>query len=317
MFKYTLRKFFALIPKLLLISLLLFIGQDALPGDALTRNMSPMDYNALTEWQREQAREEMGLNDPAPQRYIKWIGRLLQGDLGYSSTSKNSIAEMLADRLPETMLLAITSLLIAYVLGILGGVLCALHRNSILDQTIVGITIGLSSIPGFFLGLCLLVVFSLNLGWFPTGGRFDPFTGARLPYLVLPLLSLTLSHFSGVVRYTRTYMLDVMNKDYVKTARLKGIKEYKVIAKHVLRIAIIPLMTGFILDLPGMLSGSMVIEQIFNYPGMGELSVRASGALDIPVIMILTMVSAVSVIICSAMVDLVIAMLDPRVRLEN
>lgn len=315
MLKYTLRKLIALIPKILVISLVLFLALEALPGDALSRTMDPMQYNKLTDYQKELAREDLGLNDPAYVRYFRWLGDMLTGDFGYSTSSGSSIREMLATRLPQTVELALWAMVISTFLGVLMGFLCAVYKNSFLDHLLVSFGVLGSSIPEFFIGITLLVVFALNLGWFPTGGRVGELP--RIMYMVLPVSTLTFIRTAGHVRFVRSSMLDVMEKDYIKTARSKGINEFIVNVKHVLRNAMIPVMTSLVLAVPTLVSGAMIIEQVYNYAGVGKMVLEAQTASDIPVVMTTTMITAVIALLCSTLVDLFTALLDPRVRLGD
>lgn len=317
MLKYILRKFLALIPKILVISLILFVSLEAMPGDALSRTLAPEVYSQLTEYQKEIMREEMGLNDPVLVRYVRWLGNIVQLDFGYSTVTGVNITENLANRLPATVELALWSTLISTFLGFLFGFLCALYKNTILDHILVAFGVFGSSIPEFFIGICILVTFAVDLAWFPTGGRLDPLGRSRVWCMVLPIATLTLLKTAGHVRFVRSCMLDVMEKDYIKTARSKGLSEFVVNVKHVLRNALIPLMTSLVLGLPTLVAGAMIIEQVYNYAGVGSMALAALSASDIPVVMCTTMITAVVTLLCSSLVDIVIAWLDPRIRLGD
>ncbi len=319
MIKYTLRKFLGLIPKLLVISLVLFFALELLPGDALTRTMPPDQYHQLTEVQKNDLREALGLNDPAFVRYFRWLGDLVRGDFGYSSSTGQNIGSMLAGRLPYTIELAFYGLLLATVLGLLLGFLSAVMKNTIVDYFCTTISVLGISLPEFFFGIIWLVLFALTLKWFPAGGRMpvgDDSFFARIPYMVLPVITMAVSLTAALVRYTKSSMLDVLGKDYIKTARSKGMNEVTVNFKHAFRNSLIPTMTLIVMRIPMLVGGSVVIETVFNYAGVGNMAMEALTAGDIPVVMITTMTTAVLVLISSTMVDIVTAMLDPRVRLE-
>ena len=235
MIRYFFRRFLAILPKLLIISIIIFLGLQLLPGDPITRSISPEVLKDLSEAQLEELRDQMGLNDPLPIQYFHWIGDILQGNFGYSQVSGSSIASMLAARLPATLELAGIGLLLAMVFGIALGFLSAVKQNSIVDyvNTVFGI-IGIS-VPEFFFGLIFIVVFALHLKWFPTGGRIsygeDGFFD-RIRYLVMPSVCLGIAYIATLMRITRDSMLDVLHKEYIKTARSKGLTETEVNWKH-------------------------------------------------------------------------------------
>ena len=319
MVKYTIKKLLTLIPKMLAISLILFMALEALPGDALSRSVDPQLYAEMTEAQREERREVLGLNDPTAVRYFRWLTGILKGDFGYSTSTGQSIGKMLAGRLPYTMELAFYGLALATILGIILGFLAAIKKNTIIDYLCTTISVCGVSLPEFFFGIVWLTVFVLTLHWFPSGGRMpvgdDSFV-ARIPYMVLPISVMAISMTSNLVRYTRSSMLDVLSKDYIKTARSKGMSEVKVNFKHAFRNALIPIMTMIIGRLPVLVGGSIVIETVFNYAGIGSMAMEALTAGDIPVVMVTTMATAVLVLLASTLIDLVTGLLDPRVRFE-
>ena len=319
MLKYTLRKLLALIPKVLVITIVVFFALELLPGDALTRTMSPREYNELTETQREALREARGLNDPAPARYINWLSGLLHGDLGYSSSTGENIGKMLAGRLPYTIELVFYGIALAAFLGMLLGFLAAVTKNSIIDYICSTISVLGVSLPDFFFGLIWIILFVLTLHWFPVGGRMpvgnDSFT-ARIPYMVLPILTMATVEGASLVRHTRSAMLDVLGKEYIKTARSKGLSEAKVNFKHAFRNCMTPVMTRLVMMLPLMVGGSVTVETVFNYAGVGTMIVAALNAGDMPVVMMTTLITAVVNLLSSTLVDIVTALLDPRVRFE-
>ena len=319
MLKYTLRKLLALIPKVLVITIVVFFALELLPGDALTRTMSPREYNELTETQREALREARGLNDPAPARYINWLSGLLHGDLGYSSSTGENFGKMLAGRLPYTIELVFYGIALAAFLGMLLGFLAAVTKNSIIDYICSTISVLGVSLPDFFFGLIWIILFVLTLHWFPVGGRMpvgnDSFT-ARIPYMVLPILTMATVEGASLVRHTRSAMLDVLGKEYIKTARSKGLSEAKVNFKHAFRNCMTPIMTRLVMMLPLMVGGSVTVETVFNYAGVGTMIVAALNAGDMPVVMMTTLITAVVNLLASTLVDIVTALLDPRVRFE-
>ena len=317
--KYTLRKLLELLPKLLVISLVLFLALELLPGDPLTRAMNPEAYKQLTDFQKEQYRESMGLNDPWPVRYVNWIWNILHGDFGYSTSTGFNIGTMLATRMPFTIELAFWGLMVANVFGIVFGYFAAIKKRSIIDYSCsIFSTIGIS-VPEFFFGIMFILFFALKLDWFPTGGRMpvgEHTFWDRIPYLILPALTMGINLTGALSSFTRTSMLDVLNKDYIKTAQSKGLSETTVNIKHGFRNALIPIVTTICLRIPMLVGGSAIIETVFNYPAIGTMAIDALNAKDIPVVMVTTMACAVMVLVASTLVDILTALLDPRVRLE-
>lgn len=316
MLKYTLRKLGALIPKMLVISLILFLGLEALPGDPITRSIPVEVLEEMTEAQIEILRENAGLNDPVMIRYFRWIGDLLTGDFGYSQVTGQNISEVLATRMPYTMELCIYGLTFATIFGIVLGFISAVMKRTPIDYAINTFSVLGVSVPEFFVAICLVMVFALKLGWLPTGGRMDPDGGSRIPYMILPIASMAIQYSSTLVRYVRNTMLEVMDKEYIKTARSKGMREVIVYLKHAFRNAMIPVMITIVMRLPMLIGGFVVIEQVFNYAGVGVVQLEAINQGDLPVAMIILMLSGMLTMVASTLADLFTALLDPRVRLE-
>ena len=319
MLKFIGKKILILIPKLLLISLIVFLGLQLLPGDAVTRTVSPEAYQNMTEEQFEALRDSLGLNDPILIQYFRWLGRFLTGDFGYSQASGSNIAQMLAGRLPYTIELAGWAVVIADLIGILFGFVAAVRKNKPIDHILTsGSVLGIS-VPEFFFGLVFILIFSLKLNWLPTGGRMAAGeTGffSRVRYMILPAFTLSIALLATLTRYTRGCMLDVLNKDYIKTARSKGLGDFVVNVKHGLRNALPPVLVLLCFRLPILVSGTVIVETVFNYPAMGSMILDAISAADMTVVMVTTMVVACVTLIASNLVDILTAALDPRVRLD-
>ena len=318
--KYFFKRLISLIPKLLVISVIIFAGLQLLPGDPLTRTISPEVYANMSLVQLEELRESLGLNDPVPVQYLRWMGNMLQGNFGYSQVNGSSIAQMLAQRLPATLELAGLGLMVATILGLTLGFLAAVKQNSIFDYTssFVGM-IGVS-VPEFFLGMIAILIFAIQLKWLPPGGRMAPGKEAfldRMEYLVLPVLSVGISYTATLMRFTRSSMLDVLNKDYIKTARSKGLSEFSVNLKHGFRNALIPIMVIIVFRIPLLVSGTVVVESIFNYPGMGDMLLSAIAGGDMPVVMMSTFIISAVILLVSFLSDMVTALLDPRVHFDG
>ena len=317
MLRYFAKRLLLLIPKLLIISLIVFFALQALPGDAVSRSVPPKVYQSMSETQLEALRESLGLNDPLMTQYFRWLGNILHGDFGYSQSTGSNIGTMLAGRLPSTIELVFFALIIASVFGILFGFLAALGQNTPLDYINTTFSIVGISVPEFFFGLVFILLFSVKLGWLPSGGRMaagHPGFFERIPYMIMPAFCLAISLMATLSRYPRSTMLDVLGKAYVKTARSKGLTESAVNIKHVFRNALTPIMVIMVMRLPMLVGGSVVIEAVFNYPGMGSMILEAVSASDMPVVMITTMVVAAVTLAASCVVDIFTALLDPRIR---
>ena len=307
-----------MVAMLLLISFLIFVGLNLTGVDPISYMMSPGSYNAETV---ERIRELRGLNDPLLIRYFRWIGDMARGDFGYSLSNGASIADMLARKLPATLELAICSLVLSSVIGILIGIISAVWQNGFLDYLTRALAVIGNSLPAYFIGLFLLQMFAIKLGWFPPSGR----TNAAMPnanifqrweYLALPVIAQTIGMCGNVMRYTRNTMLDVANREFVKTARSKGLPEWKIQIKHVFRNSMRPVMVTIMLRLTMLVGGSVAIETVFNWPGIGMELTAAITSNDYPVVMVITLMIAAVLLIASFLIDIFTAVLDPRVHLD-
>lgn len=319
MFTYSIRKLLVLIPMLLVISFLIYGGLELMPGDAVSfiagpeamANMSPEKLDAL--------REALGLNKPFLIRYLNWLGGVLRGNFGYSLTSGTPIAQIVKAKLTATLELSFAALCISSFLGCLLGIFSALRKGSFADTilTVAGM-LGLS-IPEFFFGLCSLLFFAINNSIFPIGGRLTAGNGTvtdRLYHLILPALVMGLAMSAGVMRYARSSMFDSINKDYIKTARSKGLPEWRVNLIHGFRTALTPIIVLIGFRLPTLIGGSVVIEQVFQWPGVGSEFIAAVRGQNYPLVMMIALLSVTAVLLASFLVDLLTAILDPRVRLN-
>jgi peptide/nickel transport system permease protein len=282
--------------------------------------ISPEVISQLNPAQLEDLRTKLGLNDSIFIQYIRWMGNLLQGNLGYSLMTGGSIANIITQRLPRTFELAVMGLVIASFFGILFGFISAIKQNSFIDyfNTILGM-IGVS-VPEFFFGLIAILLFAIKLQWLPTGGTMEFGKESffeRIPYLIMPSVCLGIAYIATLMRYTRSSMLDVLSKDYIKTARSKGLSEIDVNIKHGFRNALIPIMVIMVLRIPMLVGGTVVIETVFNYPGMGSMLLSAISGTDMPVVMITAMIIASVILLASFLVDILTAVLDPRIRFSS
>lgn len=317
--QYILKKLLMMIPMVLFITFLIYSGLELTPGDAVSHMIPPDQMANMDPAQLEALRESLGMNDPFLVRYVRWLGQLLQGNFGYSMTSGVPIKDLLKDLFPATLELSFAALVISTVLGSVLGVLSALKKGSIGDNalTIFGM-IGVS-IPQFFFGMLMILLFALNWKVLPIGGRMAPGeTGilAHLRYLILPACVLGISLTAGVMRYARSSMLDTMNKDYIKTARAKGLPEWRVNLVHGFRVAMTPVVVLVGFRLPTLIGGSVVIETIFQWPGIGNAFKTAVTGQNYPLVMMIALFSVLAVLCASFLVDVLTAIIDPRVELE-
>ncbi len=317
--QYVLKKLLLMIPMVLVITFLIYWGLDLTPGDPISYMFSPDQLANIDPQKLAEMRELYGLNDPFFLRYVKWLWQLLQGNFGYSITNGVAIKDLLAQLFPATLELSLAALFISTILGSVLGILSALKKGSLGDNllTVAGM-IGVS-IPQFFFGMVCIVVFALNLGWLPIGGRTAPgMTGAfaHLKFLILPASVLGISLTAGVMRYARSSMLDTMNKDYIKTARAKGLPEWRVNLVHGFRVSLTPVVVLIGFRLPTLIGGSVVIETIFQWPGIGNAFKTAVTGQNYPLVMMIALFSVLAVLMASFLVDILTAILDPRVKLE-
>ena len=321
---YALRRVFQTIPILFVISVLLFLMVRAAPGGPLTaarRNPN------ISKEQIEVIEEKLGLNDPLPVQYGRWLGSMLRGDMGDSIKFRRPVSEMIGERIPNTLTLVGAAFFVTLLLAIPIGILSARKPYSPFDYTMTTITFIGQAIPVYWLGLGLIVVFYVALKnpftgdpLFPVGGmnsrgqEGNPFD--TLWHLVLPVTALSLGWIAWYSRFLRSSMLDVLHEDYIRTAKAKGLAERWVHYKHALQNAILPLVTLIALDLPSLFAGALFVETIFSWPGMGRLFWDAAKGRDYPVLLGVVMITAVLIIFCNILADLVYGWIDPRVKYD-
>ena len=309
---YIIKRVFSLIPVLVLVGVTAFFLVHIIPGDPAVVMLG----TDATPQQIQELQEQMGLNRPLYVQFVIWAGNVLRGDLGESYFLGRSVTTALMERLPATISLAIVSLFIAVLVGIPSGILAAIKQNRFLDQTIMVVAMIGVSVPSFWLGLTLILLFSVILRWFPSGGYIplseDFFGGLR--YIILPALALGFMQTALIARMARSSMLEVLCQDYIRTARSKGLKEHLVIIRHALKNTMIPVLTVIGLVFGILLSGTIIVETVFTYPGVGRLVVKAVRNRDYPLIQgALLMVSGIYVLV-NLLVDLLYPILDPRIK---
>jgi peptide/nickel transport system permease protein len=266
--------------------------------------------NRIKPEQREVIKKQLGLNDPLPVQYSRYVIKAVQGDLGRSYRTNSPVSESILNVMPNTIYLAAAGLLAELLIGIPAGIIAAIWRGSILDRIIQGITLAGLSLPTFWVGLVFLYVFAFLLKWFPLGGNTQPTS------IILPALTIGLGGAVFYARLLRNQMLEEINSDYTRTARSKGLSGRKVITRHVLRNALLPIVTWAGLDLGAFLGGVVLVEAVYSWNGIGKLAIAAIGNLDIPLIMGTVLVAATFIVICNLFIDLLYPVLDPRIRLR-
>ena len=311
---YLIRRILIIFPLLVGVSIVLFTLISLMPGDALDLMVSP----DLGREQLELRRERLGLDQPIYIRYIRWMGELVQGNLGFSTTTRRPVAEMIGARLGPTLLLMGTALVVSLVIGVLLGTVSALKQRSLTDHVAtLGAFAGVC-IPNFFLALVCIYLFSVILGWLPSSGMRTPGMPFslldRVSRLIMPLFVLSLQSIAIFTRYMRSSMLEVIHADYVRTARAKGLAERSVVYKHALRNALMPIVTVLGLRVRWLFGGSVIIERVFSWPGIGRLMVDSVFTRDTGVIMGIVMISALLVMVGNLLADVAYAIVDPRIR---
>ena len=319
MLTYATRRILYLIPMLLFITFLVYAGLELMPGDAIDFMASPDTIAMMSVDDLANLRESLGLNDPFMMRYFKWLAQIFQGNFGYSLSTGVAIKDIFLDRLPATLELAAIALVFSSVFGSILGVISALKRGSFTDNALsIAGMIGVS-IPQFLFGLVAILIFALKLKLLPHGGRslpgYENFLD-RLPHLILPSLVMAMTMTAGVMRYARTSMLDSMNKEFIKTARSKGLPEWRVNLVHGLRVAMTPVIVLIGFRLPTLIGGAVVIEQVFQWPGIGSEFIGAVRSQNVPLVMMISLFSVTAVLFSSVIVDISTALLDPRVKLD-
>lgn len=311
---FVLRRALFLIPMLLGLSVVMFGLIHAAPGDSVVALLGPQA--AANPEFVAQARENLGLNDPLPVQYGRWLGRLLQGDLGVASTFNNKpVLGLIGERFWGTVQLQSLALGLGLALAIPIGIVSATRQYSTVDNVVtVGSFLGLA-LPNFWLALLLQIWLSVQLGWLPTisTGQATAPPGERWKFFVMPVIVLALPNIAYFARFMRSAMLETIGQDYVTVARAKGLGRRPVLYRHALRNALIPMVTVVGLQLPRVLSGAVIIEQIFAWPGLGLLAYDAIGRRDYPVILGVTMLTGAAVMVVNLLVDVVYTLVDPRV----
>jgi peptide/nickel transport system permease protein len=319
MLAYLLRRILAAIPILFGLLTVTFFIIHLAPGDPAALYLQ----GDVDPRYAEHLRASLGLSDPLPVQYVKWVQGVLRGELGFSFSRHTPVTEILAGTIPNTLLLTAVALLLNFAVGIGLGIVTALKRGSAFDHAVNLTSLFVYSMPEFWLGLMLILGVSLGLGWLPASGMHAPladmlpwfdYTVDTMEHMVLPVIVLGVASAAATGRYMRGSLLEVVHRDYIRTARAKGLSETLVIGKHALRNALIPIVTLLGLSLPFLLGGAVIVETVFSWPGMGKLTIDAIFARDYPLIIGTTLVSGTMVITGNLLADVLYAIVDPRIR---
>lgn len=324
MFKYLIKRLVSLIPVVIIISILLFSLVKVMPGDPVLSLVNPAIKDPVQQQQQyDRIKEKLGLDKSLPEQYVRWISRTVQGDLGYSSKFKTSVTEVVKTPMKNTILLNVLALIISFVISVFVGIRSAVKRGSIFDKfwqvtSLVGM-----AMPTLLISILLIYVFSIKLGLFPIGGMPAMYDDGSIAYyselaryMALPVLTLTIGSFAGTIRYVRNAMIDVLNSDYIRTARAKGLSSKVVIYSHAFRNALIPVVTILAGSLAGLFGGAAITEQIFSWNGIGQILIQAVNNRDYNLVLGLNMFYAMLSLVSNIIMDVGYAFVDPRVKLD-
>ena len=320
MTKYIIQRIIVSIPIFFGITMIVFALYALAPGDPLAMLLGERAMLEMTAEELEAARDSLGLNDPWLGRYLTWLSRAVRGDLGYPLTGGYTVMELLQQRIGPTLLLMATAFTVSLLAGVPMGIVMALKQYSWIDYLVTILAFAQLSIPSFFLALGAMYVFSLKLDIFPTSGLQtigEPFSlWDRIHHLIMPSFILA-AYFAGVwARYTRSSMLETMHLEFVTTARAKGLRERVVVVRHALRNALLPLVTVASLSLGQLLGGSIIIETIFQWPGIGMLGWQATLNREYPILMGIILIASTTVLASNLLADILYAVVDPRIRYD-
>jgi len=312
--RFVIRRTLVSVITLILISIGVFSILALAPGDPLA---GFANNPSVPPELRQRLRQQLGIDDPIQEQYVKWARQYVQGNWGQSFTSRAPVREVIFDRLPVTLLISGTALLLSLLIAIPIGVISALKPYSVFDQVATTFAFLGFSVPTFFSGLVLIIIFSVKLGWLPfiydrTVTGFWP----QIEQCIMPVCVLGFFAAASTMRFTRASMLEVVNQDYIRTARAKGLNERQVTIAHAMRNAMIPVVTIVALQIPAVFGGAVVTEQIFRIPGIGALLIDSIGSKDTPVVMAVTFGIAILIVIFNIIADIMYALLDPRIKLS-
>lgn len=319
MLAYAVRRILGMIPLLILISIVVFTLALLMPGDPFSGEIDP----TITDSEYiEEMREKLGYNDPIPVQYKNWVTKVLQGDLGKSTTYKQKTSKVILERLPNTLFLTVSALIITYIIAFVLGMYSGRRPYTLGDNLIATFNYTGISIPQYIIAIVAIYLFAYNLGWFPSSGSITPglakgtleYWGNRIHHVILPAITLGLFSTASYTQFLRNDIIQNSQMDYVRSARARGTSESKIYNKHILRNSIIPLVTFFGFDLATLIGGAIITETIFTYPGIGMLFVNSIETRDYSVVMALTMLFSFLTLFGNLISDLLYGVVDPRIR---
>jgi peptide/nickel transport system permease protein len=315
---YIIRRLILAAIVLFLVSVFVFLAMRLLPGDPVLMYMSASSMQEITEEQLAQVRHQFGLDKTIPMQYLDWIAGVFRGELGTSILNRSPVIDEILRRIPITAYLGILAFIVATIFGIPAGVLCAIRRGSWLDNFVTTLAnIGIT-VPVFWLGIILIYVFALHFRWLPVMGYTSPFDDFWLStrQIIMPVFCLAVGPIAGNARQARSSMLEVIRRDYIRTAWAKGLRERAVIMKHALKNGLMPVVTLSGMGVGTILGGAVLIEQVFNIPGMGRLAVTSVMNQDYPYVQAIALIMAISIVFSNLLVDISYGWLDPRVHYD-
>ncbi|HEL1583805.1 TPA: ABC transporter permease [Streptococcus suis] len=318
MWKTILRRLLMMIPQIIILSIIAFAFAKLMPGDPFTGMIDPSIDPAII----EQKRIAAGYYDPIHIQYFRWIGNVLQGDFGQSFVFKQPVLSIIMERLNNTIWLSLFTMILTYLIALPLGMIAGRYQNSIADRIIVVYNFLTYSTPVFIFAILLLWLFGFSLGWFPTRGSVDSglegiqVLFSRLHHMILPALTMAILSTTSTIQYLRTGIIDAKGQDYVRTARAKGVPEKVVYNRHIFRNSILPIASYMGYELTGLIGGSVFIESIFTYPGMGQLFITSLSGRDYSVILALILIFGFATLLGTLLSDIIMSIVDPRIRIK-
>ncbi|MFS0673260.1 oligopeptide ABC transporter permease [Ornithinibacillus sp. 179-J 7C1 HS] len=320
MWKFSLRRILIMIPQLVLLSMLIFVLAKMMPGDALSGTIDPNIDPARI----EELRIQMGWYDPWHEQYAKWIGGVIQGDLGQSFRFKMPVTELMGQRMVNSFWLSVTTLILTYLIAIPLGITSGRYNDTWKDQLITGYSYVGFATPIFIFALVMLWIFGFQLGWFPTSGSVKPglepgtfeYVMSKFYHLLLPAISTALIVTYNTIQYLRNDIVDTKQRDFILTARAKGASERRVYNRHIFRNSLLPVAAFFGYEITFLIGGSIFIENIFGYPGMGQLLIESIRLRDYSVVTATTLLFGVAAVVGALLSDIILSIIDPRIRIK-
>ena len=318
--RYVIQRVLQLFPVLFFVTVAVFLIVHIIPGDPILvmLGVDPEEQAVYAEEQYQSLKQQLGFDQPVHVQYLNWLRRILRGDLGLSLQSRRPVFDILVQRYPATIYLAVTAFLTAVLIALPAGIIAAVRQNTAADYAAMGYAMWGVAIPNFWLGLMLILLFSLKLGWLPSIGYVSPLENPflYLQHAVLPAIVLGTDMAASLTRYVRAEMLEQLKQDYVRTARAKGLPSRMVIVKHTLKNSLVAVVTILGLQIARLLGGSTIVETVFTWPGVGSLLIEGVYSRDYPIVQGSVLIIAVTYVFINLIVDILYKWLDPRVRLE-